>query len=223
MTYIFDRNFDVERDGEPRQAPCAARPMFTEDDLRAAERLARAEGFEAGRSRGRTEAEAEAGAARAQERQDALLAIAGQVETFCRDAAGHRAALECQMLDFAIATCERLIPELLRTRSVDRAAAEVKRCLSLAIGSPRIRIFLSRAVLDLHGAAIEKAILERDEGTKVELAADPALADGDARVEWDNGVMEYSFGRIAEQVLDALHRTRPLPAEGIADGRLAHG
>jgi flagellar assembly protein FliH len=127
------------------------------------------------------------------------------------------------MLDFALATCERIMPELLRTRSADRAAAEVRRCLSIAMGSPRIRIFLSRPVLDLHGKGIEEAILGRHAGTVVELAADPALAPGDARVEWDNGVMEYSFGRIAEQVLDALRRTRPLPADGLADGRLAHG
>ncbi|MGP1355317.1 hypothetical protein [Roseicyclus sp.] len=223
MTFIFDNNFDAGPGAGQQKPDCARTLTFTEQELREAERTARAEGFEAGRRHGRSEALAEAEAARTAERHEAVLALAARVDTLCAEAAKHRAALEGQMLDFAVATCERLMPELLRTRSTDRAVAEVRRCLARASGSPRIRIYLSSAALELHGPAIEEAARDRHEGVELVLAADPALADGDARVEWENGVMEYSFGQIAEQVLDALRRTRPLPAEEIDYGRLAHG
>lgn len=225
MTYIFNRDFDAERDRERDggDAAPAPRPMFTEEDLRSAERLACAEGFETGRERGRTEALAEAEAARASERQEALLALAGRVEVFCAEAAAHRAALENQMIEFALMACERVLPELMRTHSKDRAAAEVRRCLSLIMCSPTIRVFLSRGALETHRPAIEDALRDRHDGTQLELAADPELVDGDARVEWDSGVMDYSFGQITEQLLEALKRTRPMPAETIEKGSVAHG
>jgi hypothetical protein len=35
--------------------------------------------------------------------------------------------------------------------------------------------------------------------------------------------MDYSFGQITEQLLEALKRTRPMPAETIEKGSVAHG
>jgi flagellar assembly protein FliH len=223
MSYVFDRDFDAEGAKDDAGAAPADGPLYTDADLRAAERTARAEGFEAGRQRGRAEAAEEARTARCEERHDALLALAAGVERLCADAAAHRAALEAQMIDFALVTCERVMPEILRTRSTDRAAAEVRRCLGLVMESPRIRIFLSRPALEEHRAAIEQTIRDRHAGAEVELAADPALDDGDARVEWDDGVMEYSFGQIADMLLEALRRMRPVPAETTAEGKVANG
>ncbi|MCU4654321.1 FliH/SctL family protein [Roseibacterium sp. SDUM158016] len=223
MGYLFDRDFDAET-SDGFMAPCdTAAPIYTEDELHAAEWAARAEGFEAGRAHGKTEALEAAAAARAAERHDALVTLAAQMQELCAGAVDHRTALETQMTEFAIVACERIVPEILRTRSTDRAAAEVRRCLGLIMGSTRIRVFLSQRALEEHRGIIEETVRDRHAGVALELSSDPALADGDARVEWDNGVMDYSFGQIAEQLLDALRQTRPAPAKTTEKGRVAHG
>jgi flagellar assembly protein FliH len=91
------------------------------------------------------------------------------------------------------------------------------------MGSPRITVFMSQRALDMHRAAIEDTIRNRHADVEVKLATDPALDDGDARVEWDNGVMEYSFGQIADQLLDALRQMRPMPAETTERENVSNG
>jgi len=223
MSYLFDRDFDAERSDEFMTPDDQVAPIYTEEELRAAEFAARAEGFEAGRTHGKAEALDAAKAARAEERHDALLALATQLQMLCEDAASHRCALETQMTEFALVACERIVPEILRTKSTIRAAAEVRRCLGQVLRSSRIRVFLSQNALEEHRALIEATIRDRHLGTSVELAVDPTLADGDARVEWDNGVMEYSFGQLAEKLLDAIRKTLPVPAETTEKGRVANG
>jgi flagellar assembly protein FliH len=221
--YVFERDFSADRSEADETPFNSSTPIYSESDLRAAEQTARAEGFEAGRSVGRSDAMEASEAIRAEERHDALLALAARIETLCADTGAHRAALEAQMTDFALVTCERVMPEILRTQSIDRAAAEVRRCLGLVMGSPRIRVVLSQRALDTHRAAIEDTIRDRHAGVEVELATDPALGEGDARVEWDNGVMDYSFGQIADQLLEALRKMRPLPRETTETGNVANG
>jgi flagellar assembly protein FliH len=163
--YVFERDFSADRSEADETPFDSSTPIYSESDLRAAEQTARAEGFEAGRSVGRSDAMEASEAIRAEERHDALLALAARIETLCADAGAHRAALEAQMTDFALVTCERVMPEILRTRSIDRAAAEVRRCLGLVMGSPRIRVFMSQRALDTHRAAIEDTIRDRHAGT----------------------------------------------------------
>ena len=223
MNFIFDRDFDAETAYEHPGANQNAQQSFSYEDLRTAERTARAEGFEAGRVRGRAEATEEAQLARAEERNDALLAVAEQMDALCKEAAEHRETLETQMTEFALVACERLMPEILQMHSTERASAEVQRCLGQVMGSSRIRVYLSQHALEKHRDAIERSIQNRHSKTDVELIANSSLEDGDARVEWDNGVMEYSFGKIAESLLEALRRTQPLPAETTEEGRKSHG
>jgi flagellar assembly protein FliH len=221
--YVFERDFNSDRSDDGEASFDSSTPIYSESDLRAAEQTARAEGFEAGRSVGRSDAMEASEAIRAEEKHDALLSLAARMETLCAEAGAHRNALEAQMTDFALVTCECVMPEILRTRSADRAAAEVRRCLSLVMGSPRITVFMSQRALDMHRAAIEDTIRNRHADVEVKLATDPALDDGDARVEWDNGVMEYSFGQIADQLLDALRQMRPMPAETTERENVSNG
>jgi flagellar assembly protein FliH len=221
--YVFERDFSSDR-SEAGETPFdSSTPIYSESDLRAAEQTARAEGFKAGRSVGRSDAMEASETIRAEERHGALLTLATRIEAMCAEAETHRAALEAQMIDFALVTCERVMPEILRTRSADRAAAEVRRCLGLVMGSPRIRVLMSQRALDTHRAAIEGTIGDWHAGVEVELLIDPALDEGDARVEWDNGVMDYSFGQVADQILEALRQMRPMPAETTEGGNVSNG
>ena len=59
---------------------------------------------------------------------------------------------------------------------------------------------------------------------RVDLQGDAALKDGDARVEWHNGFMEYSFGAVCDRILDALRASGRGDVEEIsARGRHMNG
>jgi hypothetical protein len=210
MGYLFDRDFDAERSDEFMTPDDQVAPIYTEEELRAAEFAARAEGFEAGRTHGKAEALEAAKAARAEERHDALLALATQLQMLCEDAASHRCALETQMTEFALVACERIVPEILRTKSTIRAAAEVRRCLGQVLRSSRIRVFLSQKALEEHRALIEATIRDRHLGTS-RWSLRPTRLTSQKATRGSNGTTascNTASARLADQLLDALRKTR---------------
>lgn len=214
MTVIFDRDFDLELAHEDRQARRAARARHTPEELSEAVEAARAAGFMEGKCAGHAEGLAEAAVADGARRAAALEALGQQLPAMVRENDRHRAALEAQVLDFAITVCEQVFPELLRRRAHDRALAQVRRALTVGLGSMSLRVSLSSDALQLLHDDLDAAITQNGLQGRVELRADPALADGDARVDWDNGFLEYSFSSICDRILFALREARsaaPIP------------
>ncbi|WP_197470829.1 hypothetical protein, partial [Sulfitobacter sp. HI0054] len=54
----------------------------------------------------------------------------------------------------------------------------------------------------------------------LDLRADPELPDGDARMEWDHGNLDYGFKKICDRLLAELRDThaRALKAQKEKDG-----
>lgn len=46
-------------------------------------------------------------------------------------------------------------------------------------------------------------------GQKLEIIADPELADGDSRLEWENGYSEYSLDKICDEILEVVKKVTP--------------
>ncbi|MEM1064540.1 MAG: FliH/SctL family protein [Pseudomonadota bacterium] len=204
MTGIFQRNFDQERlHGGALAAAALTTDGLALDQLK--QRL-RAEGYAEGHGAGLAEARQEAADDRAKLRQLALDTLAQRAAALHRDAEAHRRALEHQLLEFALNTCERVLPEILEATSKDRAVDSIKRCIALAGGVPTLRVTVSDAVLQDHGAAIADAFGAGNEDMRVSVQADPAMQDGDARVEWQHGSMEFSLARITESIVNAVRQ-----------------
>lgn len=208
MTLIFDRDFDVELLREQWQARRETRFCHTAEDLAEAVAQARAEAYAMGRSAGHAEGMAEAEATVTAQRASALAALTPQIAALVHAQDSHRAALEAQVLAFALTVCEQVFPELLRLRAHDRALAQARRALSIGLGSVSLQVALSPAALILLRDDLTAAIHGQGLQGRVELRGDPALADGDVRVDWDSGYLEYSFSSICERILKSLRDAR---------------
>ncbi|TMV83382.1 hypothetical protein FGG78_22860 [Thioclava sp. BHET1] len=204
MTTVFHRDFDAEIEAEVRAEAHARACRFTQEDLdaavAAAAAAARAEGVREGHATGHAEALSTLAARRA----ETLDALAPQIAQMLEERLAHRAALESQMAAFALAVCEKIMPEFLATRSAEAAATEVRRAMGLALRSPVLRIRLAAEVRDLLAPEIEAMTADQLDPRQLDIAIDPALGPGEIRVSWQDGFMEYSFDRICQGILSAL-------------------
>ena len=195
MNCIFETNFDAEpvaappRDADPAAQEIAAR----EAALRAA---AYEEGYAAGLAATRADED--------RSLHETLAAMTRELGALHAEAAAHRAAMEAQALEFARAACERLAPELVAALGGARAAAEVRRCLALVVGSPRIDVALSPAALASHGESLEQALKDAGPDGGTCLRGDPDLGQGDARMRWAGGEMSYSMDDALGGLIGAL-------------------
>lgn len=218
MSYVFDRDFDSELDRERQEAERRARACYTPEDMEAAIAKVRAEAFRDGHTAGRAEGLAEARSSAERLRAEALGVLGPQLEQLIGAADRHRTALEAQVLDFTLSVCEQVFPEVLRSRSRERALDRVKKTIELALGSSCLRIMLSQQALPLLQPEIEQAARAIGLEARIELSADPALSEGDVRMEWDNGFMEYSFAAVCDRILTALKQARGGASETLLSG-----
>ncbi|MWD28485.1 hypothetical protein E0K89_013455 [Aquicoccus sp. SCR17] len=211
MGYFFDRDFDREIELEQAEATRLAHARYTEEELREAVEIARLEGRAQGHAEGRAEALAEAEQADRHREADALEAVGPRIEALLQQAETHQQVLERQVVRFALSVFEKIIPELMDSRGTIRAENEVRAALAIALGSASVRVFLPSQVAAAHGLALEEAAQRLGHAGRVEVMGDIALAPGEARVEWDNGFMEYSYGVICNRILTALRAASALP------------
>jgi len=209
MSMIFDRDFDLELEHEALQARRDARACHTPAELLEAVEAARAAAFFEGRRTGHAEGLADAADADHARRAAALDALGPQITALAQASDDHCQVLEAQILDFTLTVCEQVFPELLRHRAHDRALAQVRRALSLGLGSVSLRICVSPKALELLQDDLSAAIAENGLQGRVELQANDGLEDGEARVEWDSGFLEYSFSSICDRILRTLREARP--------------
>lgn len=203
MGQLFDRNFDIEIEREHAERRQAANARYTPADLAAAMEQARNEGFAEGNRQGRAEATSELEQTDRRRHVESLEAISGQIGAFMTAGDRLAAELEQQVLSFVLAVFEKVAPELTSTCAAARAEAEVRAAIAMAKGASTLRIHLPRGAFAALGD--ELAAAGGFEG-RAEVVADDNLREGDARVEWDNGFMEYSFSAICERVLAVLRR-----------------
>jgi flagellar assembly protein FliH len=208
MSLIFNRDFDLELALEQQEARGETRPRHSAEDLAAAVAAARAEGLAEGWRSGHIAGLSDAAALDAARRAAALEVLVPQVQSLMAATESHRVALEAQLMDFALSICEHVFPELLTRRAHDRALAQIRRALSLGLGSTTLRVSLSADALDLLRDDLEATIAALGLEGRVELLADAGLGAGDVHVGWDDGVLEYSFSTICERILAVLRAAR---------------
>ena len=211
MGYVFERDFDQEVELEAETEARLKRACYTPEDLAAAMELARSEGLQDGHEEGRREAFAEAEETDRRRQTEAIEMLAGKVAALVDGADAHAETLEQQMLSFVLAVFEKLAPELIQGRAFMRAEAEVRAAMAVALGTASLKISLPPDVFEVHGEMIEEAARSIGHDGRIEVYSDETLVQGDARVEWDNGFMEYSFNLICNRILTSLKAASLLP------------
>jgi flagellar assembly protein FliH len=214
MNFVPARDFDDELDAERREDEHRRNAVYTVADMESA----CAEAREAGRATGRAEGDAAARAAvratAAERTLAALEAVAPAVDTLIAEADRHRTTLQAQLIEFVLSVFDRVLPELVRSQAAKRVEAEVRRAATMALGSARLTLHLPPDAATTFAPDLKRRIREAGYEGRVEIAADPGLAPGDIRADWDNGFMDYSYAAICTQIIGAL--TAALPRRGPA-------
>ncbi len=206
MTNLFHRDFDAELEAEARAAMRERACRYTQEDLDAAVAEALARGHDEGKSQGYTQGLSEAFASLEARQVEALATLGPQLEELLKDRLQHRATLERQLITFVLDVAEKVFPEFLATRSAEAAAVQVRHALGLALGSPRLRLQLSEPTRAALAAELEALVRDRPASQQIDITTDPKLADGEARVIWEDGLMEYSYDRVCSEILRALRQ-----------------
>lgn len=204
MQFVFDRNFDGEVETKARLADVRIGAVYTVAEYDDAVEAAQAQAYEDGRTAGKAEA-AVASAQSDHERQlTALEALAPAMTALLEDADRHHAVLEAQMLDFVLSVFQQVAPQVIESQARAQAEREVENAIRMALGSAILKVFFAPSVHKEGEALAQRTARLQGYGGRLEVKPDPELAVGDVRVEWDHGVMRYSFDDICQRILGAL-------------------
>lgn len=209
MTYLFDRNFDSERDRPPGAGPePAPEPVYSSSQHQEALAEARTAGFEAGLIQGRAEAQKSAMMSDSARRLQLAEAVVPVLRDLFEDSDAHHAALEAQMVDFVLQVFHQLAPDVSEALAEGQARREALSAVRMALGAAQLTLYFAPDSLEDAAAEIEAAARKAGFGGRLSLHPDPALQPGDVRAAWDQGVMAYSFTEICSRILEALGLAR---------------
>ncbi|MDO6727888.1 FliH/SctL family protein [Cognatishimia sp. 1_MG-2023] len=205
------RDFDAECDrfGDVHSSNSQSAPQdvpvfsFTEEELGKLLADARAQGAEQGHAAGLTAGRLEAQGEHQVLATAALNDLRDQMSVFITQDAQRRLELESDLVDMVLDICERVVPDLLKSFSTEQVQARLKDAIHIGKGQTTLCMRLSPAT----EAALSSdliALANEDSTTNLNIAADPDLKDGEARMSWDNGFMKYSLNNVCSEVLDAL-------------------
>lgn len=207
MQFVFDRDFDSDLGLKPSST---YRPgaLYTQEEFDDAVKRARADGYEDGRTSGRAEATSAQADSEASRQLNAIEALPVALGQLFKDADHHHAVLETQMLDFLISVFEQVAPNIVTAQARPQALREAQAAIRMALGSAALIVHLSPGTARDHGDELKQAARMAGFAGRFDVVSDPALAEGDARAEWDHGVMAYSFNDICQKIFDALDGAR---------------
>ncbi|MBI1207814.1 MAG: hypothetical protein GC191_11055 [Azospirillum sp.] len=216
--YLFEQDFDSESPSairrkaqkEAEAPPPPPPPTFSEAQLTAAEKKARAAGEAAGRAEGhragRAEAEAEIAALTGQ----ALGRLADGIAALIAARAETNAERTVQPLQIAMKVIETVLPDLIRRHGSNEIQAAIMSCLHDLIDEPRLSIRVHDDLVEPMRERLERLAEARGFAGRLVVLNDPALGPADCRVEWANGGAERNTGELLAEIERAAGRLTDL-------------
>ena len=198
--FLFDENFAT---GEKPTITMVEHERRRAD----AESMAHRQGFDAGQAQARTEQN--------ERIARALTSLAEQAFQLDAKLKGIEARLESEAVQVALSVASKLAPELVAREPFAEIEVLASDCFRQLIATPQISIRVSADILDTARQKLEDIARERGFDGRLDIAADPALAQGNCRIEWaeggiirdgeatlkiiDEAVQRYIAARIAAQ------------------------
>jgi flagellar assembly protein FliH len=189
--FTFDTEF---RDGGEVASPAALgrqKKVLTADEIEAMCARAKQEGSEAGQVR----------ATESVERTVAALVISIRATLDQSRMVIEEIRAEATALAFAAA--KKIAPAALAALPAGDVEAALREAMHQAIGEPRLTLRAAPAVIAVLESRIQAIALEEGYEGRVMIAADPAIAGADCRIEWRGGGSERSEA-VIEAALDVL-------------------
>jgi len=195
--FLFNVSFDQFGPLDPQGA--AHQPRFTQAELDAA----RADGIANGHSTALAEAA-----------QSLEARIASAVEGLTQAVdrlAEERGRVEAEVERCAVAlvrtVLQRAVPALAAKDPLEELEAFVTRILGEAFDEPRIVLRVSDALFEPVKSRLPDLSQAAGYSGKLVLLADPALAEGDGRLEWADGGAERDTAQMLAELDDILARS----------------
>ncbi|MFY0597923.1 MAG: hypothetical protein JXQ85_15950 [Cognatishimia sp.] len=210
MMALSLRDFDAESDryggdATAEVAAAAETPLysFTEEELGKLLVEARQEGMKQGREEGLTEGRREAQADLQAQATAATQELRDQFAVFVSQDSQRRAELERDLIDMVLDICERAVPDLLKAHSTDQVQARLADAIGKGARHAELEIRISPETETILTDVITQ-ITPPDQTVAPKIFADVSLKNGEARMTWENGFMQYSLDRVCEEILLAL-------------------
>ncbi|KMO40513.1 flagellar assembly protein FliH [Methylobacterium variabile] len=202
--FLFDTDFRHPGGKPPRDEAGSAEAIARAEAEVAAEAALRAEAeaeaFARGLQEGRAQAEAQVQARLA----DALNRVAAAAAGMIGAADARDAERETQALDFAVALGRKIAGAALDSQPVAAIAEAAGRALQHLRGVPHLAIRVHDILVEETERQVARLARERGYEGRLIVLGDPALAPGDARIEWADGGVVRERAAIEAAVLAAL-------------------
>jgi len=198
--FLFDENF---ASGEKPTITLVEHERRRAD----AESLAHRQGFEAGQAQARGEQN--------ERIARALTSLAEQALQLDGKLKDIEARLENEAVQVAFSVASKLAPELIAREPFAEIEVLASECFRQIIATPQISIHVSEDIYDIASQKLEEIARARGFDGRLNVAADPALGQGNCRIEWaeggvvrdraatmkviDEAVQRYMAARIAPQ------------------------
>ena len=193
--FLFDTPFSARAEREQKPKP---KPQFTEDDLSAARGEGQQAGFQMGRESAMREIERRVA--------DALDAVAAGLAVVDQAQARAAAELRAEAARLALTIAGKLAPELVTREPLAEIEAVIVECLGQLPTEPRVVVRVAEGLLEALTGRIDDLVRRAGFSGAVVLLGEPAMALGDARVEWADGGAERDLGRTQRAVEEAVGR-----------------
>lgn len=191
--FLFETRFDA---GTP--APVPVRKSFTPAELEAAKTAAHQAGVAAGRAAAQKEIEAKLAAA--------ADSLAKGLERALGDFAQRSAAQGQEATMAAAEMIRRLFPAFSERQEFVEFEALLSECLIRVADEPRIVLRLPDGLIEAFKPRLDALLARSSYPGRVILLGDPALRDGQSRIEWADGGVERDTPRIWVEIDQALQR-----------------
>ncbi len=154
-------------------------PTFSEEELE----QARAEGFDAGREEGRSDA----AAATEQRLVEGIDGIAQQLSDLLDAQAAENTEIGREMTAVAVGIAKKVFPDLNARNALGEIERIIQETLSAITEEPRVQVFVAPDLREPMNERLAVLTSRAAYDGKVFVNADPTLELGDCRVEWSNG------------------------------------
>ncbi|QFT47379.1 flagellar assembly protein H [Roseivivax sp. THAF40] len=209
--FIFERDFDRELDSEQGVSPPSER-MYSESEVQTKIQLATEAAYARGQDAGWRTAHTEAMGQAERQHLAALEQLGSQLRSLMEGEANHRSKLEDDVVALVKAVLTKVLPDLQSQLSRTRLENEILAHVKLALGSSTLRIRVS--TLDL--PQLKDTILRKADTlgvtSRIQISSDAALSQGECRVDWDDGFMEFGFEKVCRSILELLQADPEQPA-----------
>lgn len=187
-------------------------PAFSEDELNAAVAAARHEAEEATR----TAVEAEMNATIEKRQADACAAIARALAAGQAEYDATVKAYARQSHELGLALARAIVPRALAEAPLADIEAMLEDVVPRLHGQPALELRLAPDLVEGGRGVLARVAEAAGYGGAIEVVADPALGDGDARLCWREGVAERDIEHIEAEAVRLVEACLPADESGEA-------